>query len=539
MDFKKRSKKAISFLENSQLNLKTWLVSFLALISIRLLVESLLLGFPEKNLESFLTLFAHTFSFFLLTYLIFLIFLTTLVKEDFKKVASFLLWGFGIIIFPPIVDKLIFQGDIYKSFYIFDSFVGLIGRFFVFFGENPDWGITWGTRVNIIISLFFISWYVYLKTKNKKKILIGLIGGYVLFFVLSCFPSFVVYFLELGSFMKVSYLTVAGYFMTPFSVFGLKNLALEIFLGKKLALIYLPLVFVLLLGFFYKINSNKIISLIKNLRYPQLIFNLGLLFMGLGLGCFYNPSVFQIDFFSILVLINLGLLVLSVWFFSVLVNDLSDVNIDKITNKNRPLIKKEVSIDEYNNYIQTFFCFSILTAALISPVILVVVVSYHLLTWVYSCYPFRLKRFIGVSSVLISLASLNFLVIGFMIFSENQTLTNFPWRVYWFLFLAYLLITPLKDLKDLEGDRKNQIYTLVVLIGKEKTRLLVASFLFSFYLVSVYILNKQELFLMALFFGTISFLIITNPSVNERKLNGWILGLVFIYGVWVVKTIFL
>ena len=126
-----------------------------------------------------------------------------------------------------------------------------------------------------------------------------------------------------------------------------------------------------------------------------------------------------------------------------------------------------------------------------------------------------------------------------MIFSENQTLTNFPWRVYWFLFLAYLLITPLKDLKDLEGDRKNQIYTLVVLIGKEKTRLLVASFLFSFYLVSVYILNKQELFLMALFFGTISFLIITNPSVNERKLNGWILGLVFIYGVWVVKTIFL
>jgi 4-hydroxybenzoate polyprenyltransferase len=218
---------------------------------------------------------------------------------------------------------------------------------------------------------------------------------------------------------------------------------------------------------------------------------------------------------------------------------LNDIEIDKITNKNRPLIKKDLSLGECGDFAQILLGLSILIATLISPVILAIVISYVLLTWIYSCPPFRLKRFFGISNVLISLASLNFLVIGFLVFSENQTLASFPWRVYWFLFLAYLLITPLKDLKDLEGDRKNKSCTLVVLLGRKKTRLLIASFLFSFYLLSVYVLNKQELFLAALLFGSINFLVISHSKVGEKNLNGWVLGLVFIYGLLVIKTVFL
>jgi len=164
--------------------------------------------------------------------------------------------------------------------------------------------------------------------------------------------------------------------------------------------------------------------------------------------------------------------------------------------------------------------------------------SYHLLTWVYSCYPFRLKRFLGVAGCLISLTSLNFLVIGFLVFVENQTLTNFPWKLYWFLFVVYLLTTPLKDLRDLEGDKKNKIYTLPVLIGRKNTRLVVASCIFSFYLLSVYVLNKQELFLPAILFGGSNFMIINNLKIDEKKLNSLVLGLAFFYGCLVVKIIF-
>lgn len=542
MEINKKINKTLFFLERSPFDLKTWLLSFLALVSIRLLIEALLLGFPVKSLESFLSLFVHTFLFFLLTYLIFLVFLISLTKESFKKTASFLLWGFGIIIFPPIIDKLIFQGEVYKSFYIFDSFSGLVLRFFSFFGKNPDWGITWGTRVNILISLFFIGSYVYLKTKNKLKVLGGVIGGYFLFFILSCFPSIVVYFLEFfktGKILEVSYSTVAGYFMTPLSVFNLQGVMIESFLAKKLALIYLPLVFVLLVFSLFKFNFKQGISLFKNIRPPQLVFNLGLLFMGLGLGLFYNPEVFSLDFFSGLVLLNLILMVFSTWFFSVLINDSVDLKIDKISNKNRPLVKKVFSLKKYLDLAVITFLISTFSAALISPVIFLVIISYHLLTYIYSCYPFRLKRFIGTSNLLIAISSLNFLIIGFLVFSEKQTLVDFPWRIYWFLFLAYALITPLKDLKDVEGDKKEQSYTLPVLLGRENTRLVIASFLFSFYLGSVYVLNKQELFLGALFLGVLNFLIVNSPRVDERKIASWVLGLGFIYGMWIVKVVFL
>jgi len=231
-------------------------------------------------------------------------------------------------------------------------------------------------------------------------------------------------------------------------------------------------------------------------------------------------------------------MVFSTWFFSVFVNDLSDINIDRITNKQRPLIKKTVSVGEFKNQAVVFFGVSLLSAALISPVVLLIVLSYHFLTFVYSCYPFRLKRFPLVSNGLISLASLNFLIIGFLIFSENQNLSFFPWRIYWFLFAAYFLITPLKDLKDFKGDKKDGVYTLVVLLGKEKTRTLIASVLLSFYFLSVYVLNQQELFLSALVFGVISFYLVVNQKVNEKHLIGWVLGLCFLYGAMLVKIIF-
>jgi 4-hydroxybenzoate polyprenyltransferase len=539
MFFGKKIENILGVVENWKFDFKLWLVGFLFLIATRLFVEGLLLGLPVRSLESFVVLFSHTFLFFLLTYIIFLIFLFFLTKEKLEKIANFLLWGFLIIIFPPVVDKFIFGDEIYKSFYLFDSVQGLVIRFFTFFGENPDWGITYGARFNMAISLFFITGYIYLKTKNKTKTALGLVGSYLIFFLLSSFPSLAVYFLEIFKIQEVSYSTVAGYFMSPFSVFGLRGEILESFMARKLALIYLPLIFLIVSGFWWSLDFKKHLSLFKNIRLPQIIFNGGILFIGLGLGWFYYPENFQLDFFSLLVILNLLIIVFTSWFFSVFVNDYYDLEIDKISNKNRPLIQKTISMKENWDYAWFFFFVSLLGASLVGPIFFLIILVYHLLTWVYSDYPFRLKRFIGVSNVLIAFSSLIFLIIGFLIFSNSQTLDKFPWTVYWFLFLAYFLITPLKDLKDLEGDKKNKSTTLPTLVGRKNTRLLVSIFLLSLYLSSVYILRKPELFLPALFFGGGSFYLINNNNISEKNLNYWVLGVVFLYWILLVKIIFL
>ncbi len=534
-------KKIINFLEQGKFKFEFWLISFLTLISTRLLIESILLKFPQRNLESFISLFVHTFLFFILTYLVFLFFLYFLTQEKIQKIAHFLLWGFIIIIVPPIIDRIIFQ-DNYKSFYLFDSFQGLIVRFFTFFGKNPNWGITWGTRINILISIFSLGGYVYFKTKNLKKTFISIFGSYFLFFLLSSFPSLIVFGLEFfktGSFLDVSYSTVAGYFLSPLNIFNLKTVVLESFLPRKLALIYLPFIFLFLTIFCFKLNFTKTISLIKNIRPAQLIFNLGILFIGMGLGWFYYSQSLRVDFFTILVIVNLILVVASSWVFSVVTNDFNDLEIDKISNSQRPLVDKKILKQEYKIFGWFNLLFSLLGSILISPVVFLIVLSYHFLTFVYSCYPFRLRRFIGISNLLISLSSLNFLIIGFLIFSENQILENFNWKIYWFLFLAYLLMSPLKDLKDFKGDKKNKIITLPTLIGKEKTRLLMAGLLFSLYLSSVYLLREPKLFLPALLIGSASFFVTENQKIKEKYLNYWVLGLVFIYGICLVKIIFM
>ncbi len=530
----------IKFLEKEKINFKLWLISFLAIISTRLLIESLLLNFPQKNLESFVAYFIHTFSFFLLTYLIFIIYLQKITQEKFEKINTFLLWGFLIIIFPPIIDNFIFGAN-YKSFYFFDSFWGLVLRFFTFFGENPDWGITWGTRINILISIISLSFYVYIKTKKIKKVLFSIIGSYFLFFLLSSFPSIIVFLIELfktGSFLNVTHSTVAGYFLTPVTIFSLKTITIEAFLAKKLALIYLPLIFLTLFIFSYKIKKIETISFLKNTRPAQIIFNLGVLFIGMGLGFFYYPGLFEITFFNALATINLILIVISCWIFSVVTNDFNDLAIDKISNPQRPLVSNEISKNDYIIYGLFFLLFSLFGAILISPFIFLLVVSYHFLTSIYSFYPFRLRRFIGISNLLISLASLNFLLIGFSVFFENQNFDKFLWAVYWFLFLAYFLIIPLKDLKDLKGDKKNKIITLPVLIGKKNTRLVIACLLFSLYLSSVYVLKELNLFLPAVIIGGTSFFIVENLKVKEKFLNYWVLGLAFIYGICLVRIVF-
>ena len=165
-------------------------------------------------------------------------------------------------------------------------------------------------------------------------------------------------------------------------------------------------------------------------------------------------------------------------------------------------------------------------------------IGYYLLVYVYSCYPARLKRFVVISNILIAFSSLMFLFIGFLFISGGDFLLNFPWPVYWFLFAAYFFIIPLKDIKDIKGDKEDRVFSIPVLIKEKNTRILIASLVFSFYLASVFVLKCPRLFLPALSFGTISFFLIDNKKISKYYLNHWVLGLVFLYGIFVVKIIF-
>ncbi len=542
MIIKKKIGNIIEKIENQKNKFETWFFGFLGIVLLRMFIEIFLNNIPTKNGCSYLFFLVNDFLLIMTIYLFILIFLIIFTKDNFKKLNNILFYGAWLVLLPPIIDRLVFKESLYKNFYIFDSLIGLIKRFFLFYGDGLSWGITIGGRIFIFLSIILLSGYYFYKKNKILKTFFLAVFLYSLFFIFNSLPTLITFILEFfrtGTILEVSRTTVVGYFMSPFSVFGIENNELALFLVKKMSLIYYVLLFISVNFLYFLINKKKYLSLIKNIRPVQVVYNWGLLFLGLSFGFLSFPENFQLNFFTVLSILVLVIVVFCSWVSSVLINDLSDLAIDKISNTERPLIKKEITAEEYKKINIILVLFLIIGAFLIKPLFVVFVVLYYFLTWFYSCKPFRFKRIFLLSNTLIAFSSLLFLLMGFIVFSGEKTLSIFPWKIYWFLFWAYFLITPLKDLKDFEGDKKNKSYTLPVLVGKKNTRLIIASFLFSFYLASVYILNKQELFLSALIFGVINFLIVNNNKISEKIINYWVLGSVFIYGLWIVKVVFM
>jgi 4-hydroxybenzoate polyprenyltransferase len=140
--------------------------------------------------------------------------------------------------------------------------------------------------------------------------------------------------------------------------------------------------------------------------------------------------------------------------------------------------------------------------------------------------------------IISSFSSLLFLGMGYILIAKEQSLLFFPWKIFWFLFLAYCLVIPIKDFKDIKSDRLFGIKTLPVLIGEERARFFLATLMFLCYILSVYIIKESGLFLVAVLFGGISFWLIIDKKNTTNQLNWWLIGLVSLYSFFILSFIF-
>jgi hypothetical protein len=149
---KKTFLRALRAIETTPFSLGLFATTFLALILARLAVEVAMHGFGPSPFSFFYFEFSHTFLFFLCAYLVFVPLIAAAGKIRFVEALPLTLFGFLIILTPPVIDTIIFRGGTFWSFYEFDGLAGLIRRFFTFFGSTPDMGITWGVRVEVALA---------------------------------------------------------------------------------------------------------------------------------------------------------------------------------------------------------------------------------------------------------------------------------------------------------------------------------------------------------------------------------------------------
>ena len=509
----------------------------------RLFIEQWLAGFSERSFTFLFSEFTHTALFFLCAFILFLILVRHIFEIPTRGAVNILLFGFIVILFPPIIDYAIAGSGGFWSFYAFDGLKELFLRFLTFFGKDPTIGITYGVRVEVALALLFVALYGFARAQSTRKILFMVCASYVLFFFLGTVPSWITIALvgPIKGFFSVSNIDVAQIFLSPSKIFGRELTDIVSVLNIKMSIVYSLFLTILLGSMLWVHHKEKLIAFVAHMRVAQILYHEGLLLIGMGVGILFADAVFVVHFFNILTLGVLFLAVAFSWITAIIINDFFDQETDKKTNTQRPLIRGIFTKDEYKILGTTFFFLSLLFAAVVLPQAALFLLAYHALTWLYSAQPLRLKRFPLIATFLSAIASLIIVFVGYSVITDTHSLVHFPTAIGALLVISLTLSLPLKDFKDISGDRAVGVYTVPVLFGAQWGRIIVGGGIFFSFLLSILLLHTPQLFWWATLFGGLSFWIVIfsdkKQKIIARNLLWWIFGLAFLYGVLLFLTI--
>ena len=543
---KKVFQKLFIFFSQSKLTFVDFLVSFGALLILNLLFQFLTYGFHTVSFEYLLGIVLQMY--YPLLFFSLVIFLYFLLRPHFttkekiwQHVFILVLWGFWGIVFWPLIDKLILGNSFYLSYYLYGGAAELGRAFITFFGPLKPVGILYGTRIEMALIILFLSGYIYFLTRSWWKGMLAGLGVYILFFLSVAWPSLIVLlksWLSGQDLAKVNDLTVVKFFNTPLYFFGQERRIMTVAFFYKISLFYNLILLTLLFWWQWLSAKKRLLALLKNIRWPQMIFNWGLFGLGIGLAWLSFPSNFSWTIWNVLVVLNLLLAILFVWLFAVIINDLSDQSIDQLSNRQRPLITGQITERTYLLYGISFLILAAFFSLAVSGKIFSLLVVYVFLTLIYSRPPFRLKAWPIISGLVAAAASILLLFSGYILISPKQELTAMPWRFVFFLLLAYGLILPIKDIKDIVADRQQGVLTIANLLGEKAARVYFGIIIFSAYLFSVLIIRLPILFFPAMLAGLISFFIVINPKNRRNKLLFKLLGVIVAYLLIIVGLIY-
>ena len=220
-----------------------------------------------------------------------------------------------------------------------------------------------------------------------------------------------------------------------------------------------------------------------------------------------------------------------------IVNDIYDIESDKISHPKRPLVLSEISKKEawYLYIILNFI--SIYIAASLKPILLVIVITSAILLFIYSAY---LKKLTLVGNITIAfLTWLAFIYGGYV--TGNPAAAIVPAG---FAFLINLIREIVKDIQDVEGDKKAGVTTLPIKYGFQKSKILIVMSTIILILYSLYPfitqLYKIEYFVVVMVFVNPLLILFLKFLYNSKKENNlslvsnmlklnMVLGLIAIY----------
>ncbi|MFA5098815.1 MAG: UbiA family prenyltransferase [Candidatus Paceibacterota bacterium] len=465
------------------------------------------------------------------------IFLRLFTGEKIEKVSRLGAIFSWLVILSPILDIIIQKGNQVRYVFIVGDFSDLVHSFLSFFGgiAGRTTGATLGMKIELALGLLGLGYYVFYKTKNIWRSFFCVLAIYAVTFF---FISMPVYIFAADNaitndYREINYQTTNYFYyrqepadaITKDRTFVVENGINGLTESQKINNQYsatLSIIFlitdILLLGWWlWLYDAKKFIAVIKNFRLSRIIHYSLMASVGIYLGmkfAGYNPIGSLFDFTS---LACLFLCLIFSWAFSVWENDEADLETDKISNSDRPLIRGSFTNEEWRN-LKYLFLFLALSSAFLGGFYLftftvLFLIVYHL----YSAPPLRLKRFLGASSFITAINGLIAVLMGFFMVAGTENLRNFPVKYALGIFLIIFLLAEIKNLKDIEGDAKEGVKTLPAFFGPKNGKAIVGVLaFFGLLLIPVTFYLNVITLITAAVFGIILFFVINKEKFKEK-----------------------
>jgi 4-hydroxybenzoate polyprenyltransferase len=501
MAVRKLVERVVSSLENPGIPFGYVILTFFFSITLRNFLEI----FSDRAQTSFV-MFSHFYLSYICLALALILLFHIATGEKIVKISRVILPSFFVLILAPILDMVLSGGAGYDiSYLIPEQHPDILLRFLTFFGALNYAGITPGMKIEIFIAIVASFAYFLIKTGRAIKSL---------------------------AFAFLTYSLIFAYCAMPFALKGFMNffgITQVVYSNASMMNFYFLLILVLGAIICYAISKQRFISVLKDSR-PTRLLHFELMFvLGLVLS---NTDLSQllVEQDSLLHLMLIPISILFVWLFSVIINNIEDFEIDKVSNKRRPLVAGVFSSDAYKKTAYLLLSIALVLSWSVDFLIMFLILVFAGNYYLYSAPPLRLKRVTFFSKIVVSLNSLLLVMLGYSFAQKN--LLDFPPAAALFFLVFVTAAANFIDIKDYAGDKKAGVKTLPVVLGLKKSKFVCGIAFLLAYLAAPMFFQRPDLLLLAAILGIIQFWVVNRKKYDERPvflIYLFSLGLLLVY----------
>lgn len=474
----------INHIKRGELTLNSFLLTFLSIVIIRTVLEFVFESGHFLALKSsfyyILVDYAHIFISWLTLYAFISLILFYLTPVSLTHTFKVTLHFFGVIIIVPILDYFVFETGTIVYNYTFDTF------WFSFLNTfNPFIELafaTKGVRVEIALVLIFAYVFVYIESKKRMKALLSVVLIYTVIYAYGYLPAFYNFLLDtrFEEIMNNSFLRTKS--DVQFNLY-----------------IYLPLIVLLLVLLFKQLDKGLKKAIQDSIRIERFTIYLGLFLFGFVMTIKHNALGWDIvNLFDVQKVSLACLSLLFMFAYSTVLNNIHDIEIDKISNTKRPLVMQVIAFEHYSELKNVYLFMALLMALGINEHFFVLSLLILSLSYLYSAKPLRLKRHFVFANITLSCIAVSVYLLGVTLFEGNLTFINSDKTLLVFIFMLFFISANIKDIKDISGDKKEGLCTLPILLGEAKTMLIIKVSAFVCMALFLYLLDFGVMILTAL-----------------------------------------